>query len=110
MEDPANGVVDCLALGERLVTALVGNDPEASRKEADKEGVERPEHEARGGVEVGVGQRDVLWGEERVEEVGELVEAQDDDTVHDTGQGMSMTRDDTSQTRVEDVRTCRAKT
>ena len=89
MEDPANGVVDCLALGERLVTALVGNDPEASRKEADKEGVERPEHEARGGVEVGVGQRDVLWGEERVEEVGELVDGADDHDIHKAGVGMS---------------------
>ena len=38
VEDPADGVVDGLALRERLVAALVGDDPEAGAEETDKEG------------------------------------------------------------------------
>ena len=87
VEDPSDGVVDRLALRERLVSALVGNNPEARREEADKEGVERPEGEARGGVEVGAGEREVLWGEERVEVAGGGVKATNDDHIHDTGEG-----------------------
>ena len=85
VEEPTDGVVDRLGLGKRLVTALVGDDPEAGAEESDKEGVERPEGEARGGVEVGAGEREVFWGEERVEVAGGGVKAADDDHIHDTG-------------------------
>ena len=87
VEDPADGVVDGLALRERLVAALVGDDPEAGAEETDKEGVERPEGEARGGVEVGAGERDVLWGDERVEVAGRGVDGANDDDVHEAGGG-----------------------
>lgn len=84
VEHPTDGVVDDLGLGKRLVTALVRDDPKAGGKKAGKECVERPKHEARGRVEVRVGESDVLGPEERVEEIGSLVNGGDDCRVHHT--------------------------
>ena len=97
MEDPTDSVVDRLALREGLVSTFMGDDPKAGREKTDKEGVERPKDEARSRVEVGVRQRDVLRGDERVEEGGGLPDGANDHDVHHAGGGMSMARDDTSK-------------
>ena len=61
------------------------NDPEARRKEASPETVERPDGEAREAVEVRAGKADVCGGNVRVREHGELVKARDEEAVPDTG-------------------------
>ena len=83
MEDPANGVVDCLALGERLVTALVGDDPEAGHDEAVGERIQRPEREAGEGVEVRARQGDVLGRDECIKVIRSLPEGRDKEEVPD---------------------------
>lgn len=45
VEDPSNGVVDRLALGETLMTALMSDDPEAGAGEAGPEPKDVPEGE-----------------------------------------------------------------
>ena len=96
MENPTNSVVDGLALRERLVAAFVGNHPEASREKTGEKRIDGPEGKARGGVEGGVGQRNVLWGEERVEEVRGLVDSSNNNRIHHSMSRVSMAQVDTS--------------
>jgi hypothetical protein len=42
MKNPSNCVVYKFGLGESLVAALVGNDPEAGGKETSKEAIQSP--------------------------------------------------------------------
>lgn len=48
VQDPSDSVVQLLRWGERLVTTLVGDDPEASAKETLDEGVQGPETSSHG--------------------------------------------------------------
>lgn len=69
MKNPADRVVDELGLGERLVATFVGDDPETGHDETVGERIEGPERKTSKGVEVRVWQADVLWGDERVNEL-----------------------------------------
>lgn len=75
MKDPANAVVDKLGLRKRLVTALVSNNPEASRKETRAEAVEGPKREACSGIEQGVWEGKMRWGNESVQITCGLVDS-----------------------------------
>ena len=86
MEDPAYSVVNRLAGGERLVTTLVGDNPESGSREADAEAVERPEAEFGEAVEGGVREVEVFGSDERVEGVEGVDEGGDDDDVLDNVQ------------------------
>lgn len=81
MEEPTDGVVDRLRLREGLVTALVSNDPEARGDEASSKGIQGPQREAQGGVEVGMGERQVRGCDQRVRILGAFIEARKQDKV-----------------------------
>ena len=50
VKEPAYGVVDRLRGGERLVTALVRDDPETGSEETSPKAVQRPDSETGSGV------------------------------------------------------------
>jgi hypothetical protein len=90
VEDPTDGVVDCLRLGKRLVTALVGDDPETSGEETGPEGIERPEGETCDGIEERMGQGQRGRVDERVQVLSQPVEAVDDRHVPDAVNSRSL--------------------
>lgn len=63
MTEPSGGVVEDLGCRKRLVTALVGEDPETSTKETLDNGVKEPQYSS------GWDTWDVLWSDEFVEQV-----------------------------------------
>ena len=81
MEDPSNGVVKRLGLRERLVPALMCNNPETGGSETRRKSVQRPEREAGGGVEPWAREREGLGVDEGVEVRGGLPEDGDEDKV-----------------------------
>ena len=87
MQDPTNRVVDELGLGVRLVTALVGDDPEAGHDEARTERVELPDGEAEDRVEVGVREADLLRSNDRIEVRRGFVDGCDQDEIPDADGG-----------------------
>lgn len=62
MADPANGIVECLAGRKRLMTTLVGQDPQTGAKETLDECVQSPKTYSYGrerdipGCEISVGE------------------------------------------------------
>lgn len=68
MQDPSNGVVDYLGVGESLVTTLMCENPDTSGDETGSERVHGPKSEGREGVQEGVRKVDVLWCDTRVQE------------------------------------------
>lgn len=78
VDEPTDGVVDGLRLGEGLVTTLVPDDPEAGPKEARPEPIQSPKREAERCIEVRVGKRESSGSNERVQVSGTLVEAEND--------------------------------
>ncbi len=84
VEDPSNDVVDELGFGERLVAALVGNDPQSSSKEPDSKSIQRPQGETRERIERGMGKRELLGSDERVCEGRCFVNGRNDNQVPDT--------------------------
>ena len=93
MKDPADGIVDELGLGERLVTAFVGNNPETGHDETVGERIERPEGETSEGIEVRMGKVELLRCDERVEVLGTLADASDEEKVPDTDTDVSVKND-----------------
>lgn len=90
MQNPANCVVDKLGLRERLVTALMSQDPEAGHDKTVRERIKRPQSKASERVEVGVRKADVLGRNKRVRVFGSLVNGGDQDEIPDTdGQRVS---------------------
>jgi hypothetical protein len=73
VKDPANGVVDGLALRKRLMTTFMCNNPESSRHQASSESVNRPQREP--GSSVKVWARELKGVDKRVSEFDSLVKA-----------------------------------
>jgi hypothetical protein len=82
VEEPADGVVDGLRLGEGLVATLVGNDPKTSSDKTGSYGIGRPESETSGSIQVRV--REVEGVDEWVGVLDALVEATQEEEVPDT--------------------------
>lgn len=57
MDNPTGEIIDKLGLRERLVTALMTNDPETGKDKAGGESVEGPERKAGEGIKDGIGKR-----------------------------------------------------
>jgi len=74
MEDPANGVVNCLRFREGLVSALVRNDPEAGGYQSGTIAIECPEREPGKLVSVRVRVLDAGGGNQRLDGDGGLVD------------------------------------
>lgn len=85
MNEPANSVVDELALREGLVAALMPNNPKTGRKQTGKEGVQCPNSEFAESIQIRVGQLDILGGDALVKEGGSFVGRCDNKAVEDTG-------------------------
>lgn len=107
VKDPADGIVDELGLGERLVTAFVGNNPETGHDETVGERIERPEGETSEGIEVRMGKVELLRCDERVEVLGTLADASDEEKVPDTDTDVSVKND---ASEVQNGRTRRGMT
>lgn len=66
MQNPPHRVVEELGLGERLVTTLVRNDPQASPDETSSERIDRPKTEARSWVQIWMREANALRSNLRV--------------------------------------------
>ncbi len=84
MQDPTDRSVHRLGFGERLVPALVRNDPEAGCEETRPKAIQRPDRETGKGIESGVGQRDGLRIDKGVSFRYQRVEGRNNDQVLDT--------------------------
>lgn len=85
MQNPTNSVVQCFRLGERLVTALMRKHPNTSANKAIGKAVQRPQCKTRERVEVGTRQANLIGRDTSIEEGSELVYADDQEQVVDTG-------------------------
>lgn len=66
------------------MATLVSDDPESGGEKTSPEGIQSPKREAGGGIEVGVRQRKVLWGDESIEVLGTLPETVNDGHIPET--------------------------
>ena len=55
MQNPTDGVVNRLRLGEGLMSTLMSDDPNACGEQTRPEAVQRPEGDSRSSVQVWVG-------------------------------------------------------
>lgn len=89
MQEPADNMVDGLRLRERLMPALVGDDPKACAYKARGYGVGAPESKRCSRVKGWARQRQVLGSDQRVQELGALVEASKEQEVPSAANTMS---------------------
>jgi len=83
VEDPADGVVHQLGLGEGLVTTFMGDDPKAGCDETGPEGVQRPEGELGGPVKDRVWELDDFRVDTGIEKRGSLVDSSQGSKIRD---------------------------
>jgi hypothetical protein len=83
MENPADGIVGQLGLGESLMATFMGDDPKASGNETSPEGIERPESELGSPVKDRVGQLDNFRMDTGIEISGGLVDSSQGSKIRD---------------------------
>ena len=83
MEDPTDGVINQLRFGIGLMTAFVGNDPNASGHETSPKGIERPEGELGGPVKDRVWELDDLRVDTGIKKSGGLVDSSQGSEIRD---------------------------